>query len=74
MSDALFSFTEKSFLPAAQAGMFLRPPFLYTAFCTPLFFFSLRKKKKSAVHGVEEKEGPLLSVCAACPVGAENLS
>ena len=25
--------------------------------CTPLFFFSLLEKKKSAVHGGEEKEG-----------------
>ena len=66
-------------------------------FCSPLFFFSLRKKKaffarcaggsanappssfspaekkKSAVHGVEEKEGFAHSVCIAPPTGAERL-
>ena len=66
------------FSPATQAGAIFAPPISFFSketkrFCTPLFFFSLRKKKKSVVHGVEEKEGLLLSVCRANPVGAERL-
>ena len=70
------------FFPRSARGTFrplhgregFAPPILYTALCTPLFFFSLRKKKKSVVHGVEEKEGLSPSVCAATPTGAEYLS
>ena len=64
-----FSFTEKSFLPAARGDAYA-PPILYAAFCTPLFFFSCREKEERPA-GVEEKEGRLLSVCRASPTGAE---
>ena len=51
--------------PALRAGAaFLHPPLLFLS----------AKEKEERPAGVEEKEGPLLSVCRASPVGAENLS
>ena len=72
MSDALFSFTEKSFLPAAQAGTRLRPPFYIRFFAAPSSFSLPEKEERPA--GVEEKEGFSPSVRLATPAGAAHLS
>ena len=58
-----FSFTEKSFLPAAQAEL---------QFAAPSSFSLPEKEERPA--GVEEKEGFSLSVCIATPTGTAHLS
>ena len=68
-----FSKAVGSFFACCAGGALLPTPWAGHD-CTPLFFFSLRKKKKSAVHGVEEKESLPRSVCPTTPTGAEHLS